>query len=269
MNNLSISPSKIEIQMKPGSNFVQSYTIKNIGDQQLILNSSIDSWIPQGSDGGISYLNTNPNLSLSLSNTDLKLGQNFIINPNQSKQLVLKIQATTPGDYYFTFFINQDNSPTNSSNSTQLIRLGSHLLITVSDIDQTPTKLTISNFKINNPFIDSFFFPTIFSGQIVNQTNYFDKINKSIIITKNNQEVTKLTIFPDNVLANHSRNIRCLDENLPNNCQLLKPIWPGFYQASIDKQTTNFIVLPYSLFALCTIIFMVIAIVKLNIDKHH
>jgi len=265
MNNLSISPSKLEIQLKPGTNYVQSYIIKNIGDQQLTLNSSIDSWIPQGSDGNVTYLNTNPNISLSLSNTDLKLGQNFVLGPNQTKQLVLKIQATTLGDHYFTLFINQDTSAIASSNSTQLIRLGSHLLISVSDTDQPPSKLVVNNFKVNNPFIDSFFFPTTFSGQIINQSNYFDKVNKSIVITKNGQEVTKLTIFPDNVLANHSRNLRCLDNNLPVNCQLSKPVLPGFYQATIDKQTVSFVVLPYSLLIFSAIIFIII---KAIIDNY-
>ncbi len=266
MINLSITPAKLEIQLKPGATYVQSYTVKNIGDQQIVLNSSVESWAPQGTNGNVSYLNSKPNLTISLSNSDLKLGQPFILNSNQSQQLVLKIQVpenANQGDRYFTFFVNQETSAYNKGNSSQIIRLGSHLLVSVSNTDEQKTELTVNNFKINNPFIDCFFFPLKFSGEINNQTNYFTQINSSLTIVKNNNIVKEFKLFPDNVLANHSRNIRCLSDDKPVECQFDKPLWPGFYQAKIDNQTLNFIVLPYSIL---TIIVLIIFI-KLLIDK--
>lgn len=266
MSNLSITPSKLEIQISPGANYVQSYVIKNNSDQQIILNSSIESWVPQGSDGNVTYLNSNSDINFSLSNSDLKLGQNFIIGPNQSKQLVLKIQVPqnlTSGDRYLTFFINQSTNTSLSGNSTQLIKLGSHLLISVTKSESPTTKFIINNFKTNTKFIDCFFSPLKFSGEILNQSDYFDKIDKTISISKNNNVITKLTIFPDNVLAHHSRNIRCLSNNLPVNCQLQKPLWPGYYQATIDKQTIGFIVFPYSLI---TIIIAFLFVIKFLFD---
>jgi len=270
MSNLSITPSKLEIQISPGANYVQSYVIKNNSDQQVILNSSIESWIPQGSDGNVAYTNTNSDINFSLSNSDLKLGQNFIIGPNQSKQLVLKIQVTpelTSGDRYLTFFVNQSTNTSLSSNSTQLIKLGSHLLITVTKSEIPVTKLIINNFKTNTKFIDCFFSPLKFTGQVLNQSDYFDKIDKSITISKNDNEITKISIFPDNVLAHHSRNIRCLSNNLPVDCQLEKPLWPGFYQATIDKQTIGFVVMPYSIIIIF-ILFTVLAKVLIDIYKY-
>lgn len=257
MSNLSITPAKLEIQLKPNSGYVQSYVVKNNGDQSIILNTSIDSWIPQGNDGNVTYLNSLPNINYSLSNANLKLGQSFILNPQQSQQLVLKIQSITPGDYYLTFFVNQEEMPNSSTNSTQLIKLGSHLLISVSDTETPVTKFTLSNFKVKNPFIDTFFSPITFSGQINNQSDYYNKIDDSITISKNNTIINKLTIFPDNVLAHHSRTMRCLNDINPIECQLQKPLWPGFYKATALNQSTTFLVLPYSLF----IFFIFIAII--------
>lgn len=257
MTNLSIKPSILEVQIKPNTNYTQSYIVKNNGTEAVTLNSSVDSWIPQGSNGNIVYLNSPPNLNISLSNSDLKLGQNFILNPNQSRQLVLKIQGNTSGDHYFTFFINQDTSAIGSSNSTQLIRLGSHLLISISDSEIPITKFKINNFKVNNPFIDSFFSTVKFSGQFVNQSDYYSKIDNSITISKNNNNINKLTLFPDNVLSHHTRNFRCLEDNLPIACQLQRPLWPGFYQAKINNQAVSFFIFPYSLLiflSICVII---------------
>jgi len=264
MTNLSIQPSQLEIQLKPGTNYVQSYIIKNNGDVSVTLNTSVDTWLPQGLNGNIIYLNSPPNLNISLSNSDLKLGQNFILNPNQSKQLVLKIQGDTPGDYYFTFFVNQDVSSNPSTNSTQLIRLGSHLLISISDSELPTTNFKINNFKVQNPFIDCFFSSVKFSGEIQNNSNYFDKIDNTISISKNNTVINKLTIFPDNVLSHHSRTLRCLNDKSPAECQLSKPLWPGIYQASIDNTSTSFIILPYSLLIF---LLLLIIITKLLIDK--
>lgn len=255
MTNLSIQPSQLEIQLKPGANYIQSYIVKNLSDQTVTLNTSVDTWLPQGSNGNIVYLNSPPDLNISLSNSDLKLGQNFILNPNQSQQLVLKIQAITPGDHYFSFFINQEIITNNSTNSTQLIRLGSHVLISVSDSELPVTNFKIKNFKVQNPFIDCFFSNVNFSGEVKNDSDYFDKFNDYIKISKNNQEIKKIEIPPNNVLAHNSRQFTGL---------LQKPLWPGIYQASVSNQNITFIVLPYTLLLF---LLLLIVITKLLIDK--
>lgn len=250
MVNLSIQPSQIEIQLKPGAGYVQSYIVKNNSEQSVTLNSSIDSWLPQGSNGNVTYLGYLPDITLSLSNSDLSLGQSFVLQAHQTKQLVLKIQIPdnfTPGDHYLTFFVNQDLSSIPSANSSQSIRVGSHLLISVSNTELPTTKFTVNNFKVDNYFIDSFFSSVNFYGEIENNSDYFDKISDTIIVSKNNNELKKLELFPDNVLAHHSRQFQCLENNLPIPCQLQKPLWPGIYQARIKNQTVSFFVFPYTL----------------------
>lgn len=250
MTNLSITPAKLEIQLKPGSSYVQSYIIKNNGDKSVTLYTSIDSWLSKGLDGDVVYTNSLPDIDISFSNSNLKLGQSFVIEPNKSQQLVVKVQTATDtpvGDRYLSLFINQEQSANLSSNSTQLIRLGSHLLISISDSETTTSNFKINNFKINNPFIDCFFSTIKFSGEITNQSDFFNKIDNTILINKSNTIINKLTIFPDNILAHNSRNIRCLNDKSPINCQISSPLWPGFYQATTLNQSINFVVLPYSL----------------------
>lgn len=268
MSNLSINPSKLEIQLKPGATYIQSYTVTNQDDRQIILNTSVDSWTPQGPNGNIVYLNSLPPLELSLSNSNISLGQSFVLNPKQSQQLVLKIKVPpdiSPGDNYFTFFINQQNQPINSTNSNQLIRLGSHLLISVSDSELPLSKLNIKNLKVNSIFNDSFFSYIKISGEIVNNSNFYSRIDTSLNIFKNNQVIKKIIVYPDNVLANHSRQLRCLDNKSPVTCQIQKPLWPGLYTINIYNQNIHFFIFPYSLLlSIVTLIF----IIKLLVDKH-
>jgi hypothetical protein len=262
MINLSIQPSQLEIQLKPGTSYVQSYIVKNTSEQSVVLNTSVDSWTPQGSEGNVTYLNSPPDMNLSLSNSDLKLGQSFILNPGQNKQLVLKIQATTLGDHYFTFFINQDTSAIDSTNSTQLIRLGSHLLISVSNLELPTTNFKVNDFKITNPFIDCFLSPVEFSGDIKNDSDYFNKIDDRITISKNGNNIKELVLFPDNVLAHNYRQIRCLNDKSPTDCRLINPLWPGVYQVSIADKSTFFVVLPYSLLIFLLLLIIIIKLFR-------
>lgn len=268
MSNISISPSKLEIELKTGVNYVQSYIVKNNGTDTISLTTSVDSWVPQGPDGDIEYLNSSPNLNISMSNTDLKLGESFILRPSESRQLVLKINSDSPGEHYLTFFVTQNNLSAGSSNTSQLIKVGSHLLITSTNTENQKAILSVSNFKTKNYFIDSLFTPIKFTGEIHNQSNFFDKINGTIKITKNNSTIKTLTLFPDNVLANHSRSIRCLENNLPVTCQINQPFWPGIYQASTLDKTITFIVFPYSIALFIAILFILIKTV-IDFRKAH
>lgn len=271
MTNLSIVPAKLEVQLKPGATYIQSYIVKNSGDQTITLNTSLNSWLPVGPDGNIKYLDSSPDLVTSLSNTDIQFGQNFILNPKQSRQIVLKIQVpenTINGDRYFTLFFNQDDSASLSSNSTQLIRIGSHLLISISESETNISKFSINNFKTNTHFIDCFFGTIKFTGIINNPSNTFNKVDDSIIISKNNSVITKLPIFPDNILANHNRTLRCQNNNLPVDCQLQKPFWPGIYSASYADKSITFFVFPYSILLALLVIAVIIKTIIDNI-KHN
>jgi hypothetical protein len=271
MASLTISPSQTEIQIIPGSTYIQSYTIKNNSDFDVVLFSSVESWQPQGINGNISYNSNLPSqINFSLSNSDLKLNQNFVLKPSESKQLVLKIKTSSnlnESDFYFTFFINQTDA-----NYQNLVKIGSHILISVSQ-NQNPAKnASVPFFSAFPKISDCFFNQILIDGQIENQSSYFFKPNATISLIKNNSEISKLIIFPSNILSFHQRQILCLDQlsNSPQNCNIKKPLWPGIYQLKLNSSdpnfssSTNFFVFPFSIFLPIFLFFLILKFKKIK-----
>lgn len=249
---LSISPAQVELVIKPGVKVTQAFDIQNLSDSPQIINTSILPWLPQGSDGSVTYDSVLPpkGIYFELNNSNIRLGQSFRLEAGQSQQLVLKISSDAilaPADAYYTLFISQDQSAVADGNSTSVsARLGAHLLLSFSPSENLPPKTT-STFTISPQIKDIFLTPLNFSGQITNSAPYFTKIQGQIIITKNNLEISRLTLAPDNVLARNSRPFRCLDsQKNPVNCLLKPPFWPGVYTATLGQTSAKFYVLPVS-----------------------
>ncbi len=262
--DLTIKPAQIEITAQPGVSFTQAYNVTNNSDSSLILNTSVLPWQPLGTNGSLTYNQVAPNsfFSFSLGNADLQLGQNFVLPPQSSRQLVLKIKSlpNTPlGDSYFTFFVSQDlsNSLHSEDNlSAATARIGSHFLISTSNSEATPVQASVSDFKLS-PKIKDILFPQLhFEGKINNLSSYYFKTSGKITITKNHLVFRELDLFPQNVLADSSRNITCnYDNQNPSTCILSPPFWPGKYTATLTlnspssspSATINFYVFPYTL----------------------
>ncbi|MBU1088962.1 hypothetical protein KKA02_03745 [Patescibacteria group bacterium] len=269
--NLSITPAQIEILSKIGKTITQTYQIKNNSDSIVNLSTSIEQWQPINNDGSIQYLpeSTSPVL-FSLLNADLKLGQIFSLPPNQSTQLILKIQIPQSiPESYFTLFLKQENQSKNetssylSSFSNTNAKIGSHILIATSETENLNHQATITNFTVTPKIKDMFFSKIKFDIEIQNQSDYLFKNQGQLIIAKNNTVFKEISLFPNNTLANHSRLIRCTQPSVetgfkpvssPISCSLSPPFWPGLYQASVkldnniklSNNSTSFFILPIS-----------------------
>lgn len=270
MSSLSITPATLEFWLKPGAAYIQSYQIQNNGPSPVTLTTSVDRWLPQGFDGGLSYPGLPFDLNFSLTNSDLRLGNSFILDPGQSRQLVLKISApatTSLQDFYFTFFVNQQLE-SSSTNTANLLHLGSHLLISVSNTETEPQKISINQFRLSPSIHDTFFGFSTFSGLIDNQSDFFSKIEGTINISKNNTPLLQMELFPGNILAHYQRSFFCIKDAVPIPCRLGPPLWPGFYQATLslknskETSTVNFLVLPYSLVAFIFLIFLFVYLIR-------
>jgi hypothetical protein len=255
--NLTISPSQSEFVLKPGVTLIQAYNITNNSDYAITLNTEILPWIPSGTDGSVNYNQavSNPNLEFSLTNYDLKIGQPFVVAANSKQQLVLKIKSnsnTELSDNYYTFFVFQNqNTTTSKDNFSQATgKIGSHLLLTVSDTENPKVESAIKNFSISPKIKDIFFGPINFNGIVQNNSNFFFKINGKITITKNDKIIKEFQLNDSNVLNHHGRNITCKDQN----CTINPPLWPGHYlvKVSLDpglnakSYDTSFYILPIS-----------------------
>lgn len=263
--DLTLKPAQTELLAQPGVSLTQAYEITNNSSSSLLLTSSVLPWQPLGTDGSLTYdqVPTNPYFSFSLANSDLQLGQTFLLRPHSTRQLVLKIKSaidTPQTDGYFTFFISQNltTSLNPDTNLSTAARLGSHLLISTSTTDHPASKAHISRFSISPIFKDVFFPKLNFQAEISNLSPYFFKTSGQIIISKNNLTLQELSLFPQNILANSSRTIFCNQNNLPVNCSFTPPFWPGKYQATLvldpslstPPSSLTFYVFPYSLILL-------------------
>ena len=250
MFNLSISPPQTEIVIKPGASFTQAYQITNNSSQTIYLTTQVKQWLPQDNQSQIAYLdNLDSDLNFSLLNSNLNLGQEFILKPNQSQQLVLKTNLAkdiVQQDYYLTFFVNQiDLSAPNSTSASG--QIGAHLLVSVSPNLSAPAKFNLKKLIIK-PKIKDVFSTLSLQAEIDNQSTYFGKAQGQINLIRSGQNQQSLPISSTNILAYHSRQINCQNNST---CQFRGPFWPGPYSISIQLENytspaTNFVVLPLS-----------------------
>ena len=268
MFNLSLTPPQIEFVLKPGVSLTQAYQVTNESDQIITLNTQILPFLPSDSNGSVTYNNliSNPNINFSLNNADLKIGQPFTLGPNESRQIVLKINTssqTSLTDYYATFFVYQ--SPDKSANGTTISQtsgqIGSHILLSVSNTENPKTEGVIQKFSLAPKIKDVFFTPIKFSGQIQNNSNYFFKTAGKITVSKNQQVIKELKLDSQNILANYYRQFSCNDQQT---CTLSPPLWPGKYTATLDfdpslnipSYSVSFLVLPISPILFFAVIFL-------------
>lgn len=270
MFNLSLSPPQIEFVLKPGITLIQTYQITNNSQESITLNTEVLPFLPQGDNGSVSYssLLANPNISFSLNNANLKLGQPFTLAPQESRQLVLKIKAspqTELADYYSTFFVYQSNdmSAKDTSISQSIGKIGSHVLLSVSETEFPKTEGLVKKFTITPKIKDIFLTPLNFSAQVQNNTNYFFKSLGKITISKNQKIIKQLNLDSQNVLANHNRLLLCENQT---SCRLSPPLWPGNYTATLEfdpnlnipSSSVTFFVLPLSPIAfILSILFLI------------
>lgn len=254
--NITISPAQIEYLIKPNASIIQAYEINNNSNQDIYLNSEVLPFLPQGNSGSVNYQNipTNSNINFSLNNSDLVLGQPFLVKANSKQQLVLKIKTNSNislSDSYYTLFISQIQNGNNINFPQASGKIGSHILLSITNTENISNKGSISFFKIKPKIKDVFFSQIKFVGEVKNDSNYFLKTSGQITLVKNDQTLEEIKLQPLNVLANYYRQIDCQDLK---NCTLKGPFWPGRYTATISfdenlhipSQTISFFIFPIS-----------------------
>lgn len=273
MFDLTLSPAQVELLAKPGTTITQGFDITNNSSSPMMVKTSVRSWLPIGNNGLVTYANvdSNPNFQFSLANANIQLGQTFILRAGEKQQLVLKLKSsdTTPlTDSYFTFFVSQDTTNTISDNQTGAqtsAEIGAHILISTSTTESVSAKASVSRFSAAPKIKDIFFTPITFSGIVNNESDHFFKTDGQITISKNGKVIKDMTLFPHNILANHSRQINCLQDNEPVNCTFNPPFWPGAYTATINTNhttdTISFFVFPLYFVILMTIIVLIASFV--------
>jgi len=250
--DITLSPATSDFFISPGNSYTKAFNITNNSESLVILNSSVEAWQPKGNDGSVVYTSkfTDNSVIFSLNNSDLILGQPFVIKPKETRQLVLKIatsKSTLIKDHYYTFFVTQQSEFQNNA------KIGAHLIFST----QKPSNISlkIKEFKISPLIKDCLLKPIYFTGLIENNNLLYSKIIGKLNISKNNLTIKEYTLSPDTVLASNKRTIRCINDKaevIP--CALNTPLWPGVYKTtiSLDQEKpvsfeTGFVVFPYSI----------------------
>lgn len=259
--SLQITPSELEVIIKPGKTVVLTYNIKNLGDPTQATvkilpfeagNEKGDIRIKPEFEGPIRF---------QLDNSDIALDQPFFLKSNEDRQLILnlRIPENAPeGDYYYTVLIETEPQSSLLSNigSQNKLTVGSLLLTTVTQTGVIDVKAKVTIFDV----ISSLSFQ--FGQQKIHLFDSSDRIPVSLIVSNkginavapegtinlrgNFGEQAKFTILPQNVLAQSQRllsaspsaELACGDKPDSLCKSPISLIIPGFFIGNYKLSTT-------------------------------
>jgi hypothetical protein len=243
--------------IQPGKTVTQSFSIANNGSSDLVLKALVVPFKAKGELGKISLEEESPTTNwFSLQNADIALGEKFSLPAGKTQQIVLKIkvpQHAKENDYYLTLLFETipDQFLGESGSKTQA-KIGSNILLTVSETGEPPKKAEIEEFKILDSltvwglqFIDSFDQPEFLVRVKNTGRTYFKPIGKISLTTWFGQRYV-LNLLPENVLANSIRQIKCLTskETTPSACRLSPGFLVGPQKAQLvfglDKESEDY-----------------------------
>jgi hypothetical protein len=290
--SLSIWPPLLEVMIRPGKSITQVYKLSNEGETDLLMTSSIVPFEPVDELGNIVIRETQAPDWFSFQNADIKVGQNFLLKQGQTQQVVLAIKTPTTAeedDYYLTLLFETQSLALNEGllGAQAQAKIGTNILLTVSETGEPPRKAEIAEFKIKNAwfklgswqFIDSFVNP-LFILRIKNIGRSLFKPMGTLTVSGWTGGKYLLDLLPENILTNSVRQAQCFsaDKNQPSPCQP-ETNWKnkfliGVYQAQVgfglDKisqdyqQTIHFFAFPFSLIAGLLLLILLLTILLKN-----
>ena len=279
--SLGIYPPILEVMIKPNKTITQVYKITNNGSD-ILLKSSIVPFKPADELGNVS-LQENSKLDhaswFSFLNANISLGDEFIIKAGQTQEIVLmiKVPENTPDqDVYATLLFESQSLPTLGESQTQnAIRMGSNLLVTVSE-SGNPNKIPeVQKFSPTKPWYDSFEEPQIILKLKNNGLSLFQPSGQIKIDGLNYHQT--LLLAPQNVLAASTREIACIQDEKIVPCQLSNKFLVGKYHLTLTIKTdeggkvwtttSSFISFPFKMAAALLTTVAIVFMIKLRLKS--
>lgn len=303
---LGIWPPLLEVTIQPGKAITQVYKLVNEGETDLLLTSRVVPFKPLGEQGETEIWETQgeaknteemseDKLALeavdwfSFQNANLALGEKFLLPAGATQEIVLKIKVPADAredDYYLTLLfetIPEAFLPAGSGGQIEA-KIGSNILLTVSQTGEPLKKAVIKTFSIRNPqlvigklvLIDSFSQPQ-FLLRLANTGRAFFKPQGAITTSGWLGQKWVLNLLPENVLANSVRQITCQGGEeasgwFPTPCRLPAKFLLGKYTAKVElgldeaggkyQSELVFWALPIKLFLGILTIFLLLYILK-------
>jgi len=279
--HIGIYPPLITIQANPPSDITTPITLKNYGNDPIILSILIKTFSSSEKNNGEVSLQKNIKDQFLYDNVEILENhpiQELILSPGQEKRLLLHIiinENEKKTDHYFSIlFISKDNQVNQTNTSAITAGIGVNVI------------LAIGNDKNPNWFINKFSIPFFlekndkqnFILKIQNNSNHFIK-TKGTIVIKNifGKEVSKINLSPTIILAKSNR---FLSENSDkaNQTPWTNGILPGFYVGNLVLglsnnnftflKTIHFLLLPKDFFPILTITLLVIIFIGARIKNY-
>lgn len=215
--NFSISPSLIQVTIKPGKGITHAFKIKNnYPESQDFVVRLIP--IAPGDDKGHPklLLDSHPEWLnfFSLANSKITLNQPFTMDASREDQLVLSLKVPTqtlPGDYYALLSVMNASDSSSPQPASPKVGggIGALVLISVSDQDPPLTQLNIDDFQTLTPPLftlgDKKFYdnltPISFSAKIKNSGIHLAEIDGFFKIMQGKNALTTDPLIPTFVLA--------------------------------------------------------------------
>jgi len=215
--SLTVSPTLVEIRMKPGKQVIKAFTLTNNGSSDLEITPSIRSFTDK--DGMPMYLpDSSPPSFVSLFNTDKKLNEPFILKQKQIDQVILQItpsETLQERDYYFSLFFSGRSAASSQSGEQTMYsgqaegQIAIQVLLTIANTADNKGKLVFENIRLPK-LIDSFF-PFPFQAEARNIGTEYSPIQGSLTIKpKFFYPEESHDFLPENILAGSTRPIRIM-----------------------------------------------------------
>lgn len=251
---LSIYPPLLRVNIKPGKTISQVFKIDNLTSDDKFFVARLVPFSDADLLGNpvINLKSTAPWLSyFSLANSNIKLGDPFLVKGTSSEQLILSLSVPENApirELYATLLISTYANINGVDYQGSLVSAttGSNLLVTVSSEAFPTTLLRIEDiaptsgliFKLGNFYLSDNITPVVFSASALN-TGSFTAETKGIfkVTGQNDQPVYLEGILPVNVISKTKRALLNSDGNSFTFSPNLGNI--GLYNVSVAIKTDN------------------------------
>jgi len=268
---------------KPGKSFEERYLIKNDGAPTSVkvniapltaadilgnvnLGEDLSDFDPQSFASWFTF--TRPKM---------KYGGKVSIGTGETREIMLRItppEDAAEGDYYFTITFETDygtGPETPTGNTVSKAKIGSNILLTVSESGTPVKKARIASFTA--PKILDGLIPITYGVEIENVGSTLFKPIGKIMVQDMLGRTEVLTLAPENILASSKRIIHCMDGERIVSCTINNKdrIPFGIYSATlifnaeggekVYKEEAVTLVLPTAI--IITIIIVAIIIIKI------
>lgn len=219
----SIDPTLLRAQIKPGKSITKIFKIENKQDSDKSVVARLVPFNKSDSLGNpIIDVKNNANWLnyFSLSNTNIKFNEPFVIKGKSSEQLIISItipETANLEDLYLTLLIStyDNNLESNQKGSLVSATIGANMLISITSDLNPATILKIEKIepvtgsfvKISRQYLADNLSPISFTALVKNSGKFTTESKGLFRVTKNNQPIFLDGVLPQYIIAGSERKL--------------------------------------------------------------